>query len=116
MGELFAQKAVAAFSGEVPFPETMNNWPVDDDKVASSEIVDKGSSRINRKGGASDDQAIGTADQVDGALVGFFREKFAVEGDIGTDHFAADGTYRDCFGTLKDKIFIIFPATGNAVV
>ena len=34
MGELFAQKAVAAFSGEVPFPETMNNWPVDDDKVA----------------------------------------------------------------------------------
>lgn len=34
VGELFAQKAVAAFSGEVPFPETMNNWPVDDDQVA----------------------------------------------------------------------------------
>ena len=34
MGELFAQKAVAAFSGEVPFPETMNNWPIDDDSMA----------------------------------------------------------------------------------
>ena len=34
MGELFAQKAVAAFSGEVPFPETMNNWPVQDEQVA----------------------------------------------------------------------------------
>ena len=30
MGELFAQKAVAAFSGELPFPETLENWPVDD--------------------------------------------------------------------------------------
>lgn len=29
MGELFAQKAVAAFSGELPFPETLDNWPVD---------------------------------------------------------------------------------------
>ncbi len=28
MGELFAQKAVAAFSGELPFPETLDNWPV----------------------------------------------------------------------------------------
>lgn len=34
MGELFAQKAVAAFSGELPFPETLENWPVDDDAVA----------------------------------------------------------------------------------
>ena len=34
MGELFAQKAVAAFSGEVPFPETLDNWPVDDDAVS----------------------------------------------------------------------------------
>ena len=31
MGELFAQKAVAAFSGEVPFPETLDNWPLDND-------------------------------------------------------------------------------------
>lgn len=30
MGEMFANKAVAAFSGEVPFPETMENWPVND--------------------------------------------------------------------------------------
>ena len=29
MGELFAQKAVAAFSGELPFPETLDNWPVE---------------------------------------------------------------------------------------
>lgn len=29
MGELFAQKAVAAFSGELPFPESLDNWPVD---------------------------------------------------------------------------------------
>ncbi|MBP5364184.1 MAG: OmpA family protein [Alphaproteobacteria bacterium] len=34
MGELFAQKAVAAFSGELPFPETMENWPVDDEQTA----------------------------------------------------------------------------------
>ncbi len=34
MGELFAQKAVAAFSGEVPFPETLENWPVDDDQTS----------------------------------------------------------------------------------
>ena len=34
MGELFAQKAVAAFSGEVPFPETLDNWPVDDENTS----------------------------------------------------------------------------------
>ena len=34
MGELFAQKAVAAFSGELPFPETMENWPVDDEQTS----------------------------------------------------------------------------------
>ncbi|MCR5194343.1 MAG: OmpA family protein [Alphaproteobacteria bacterium] len=34
IGELFAQKAVAAFSGEVPFPESLNNWTVADDQVA----------------------------------------------------------------------------------
>ncbi len=30
IGEQFAQKAVAAFSGELPFPETLNNWPIND--------------------------------------------------------------------------------------
>ncbi|MDR1207312.1 MAG: OmpA family protein [Rickettsiales bacterium] len=30
MGELFAQKAVAAFSGETPFPESLENWSVQD--------------------------------------------------------------------------------------
>ena len=34
MGELFAQKAVAAFSGELPFPETLSNWPVGDEQTA----------------------------------------------------------------------------------
>ena len=34
MGELFAQKAVAAFSGETPFPETQENWPVDDEATS----------------------------------------------------------------------------------
>lgn len=34
MGELFAQKAVAAFSGELPFPETLSNWPVDNEQTA----------------------------------------------------------------------------------
>ena len=34
IGELFAQKAVAAFSGEVPYPETIDNWPVEDDNAA----------------------------------------------------------------------------------
>lgn len=34
IGELFAQKAVAAFSGELPYPESIDNWPVQDDKKA----------------------------------------------------------------------------------
>ncbi len=34
MGELFANKAVAAFSGELPFPESLENWPVDDEQTA----------------------------------------------------------------------------------
>lgn len=34
MGELFAQKAIAAFSGELPFPETLGNWPVADENEA----------------------------------------------------------------------------------
>ena len=32
MGEYFAQKAVAAFSGELPFPEMLDNWPVADEQ------------------------------------------------------------------------------------
>lgn len=34
MGELFAQKAVAAFSGELPFPETLENWPIEDEQAS----------------------------------------------------------------------------------
>ncbi len=34
MGEMFAQKAVAAFSGELPFPESLENWPVEDEQEA----------------------------------------------------------------------------------
>ncbi len=34
MGELFANKAVAAFSGEVPFPESLDNWPIEDEQMA----------------------------------------------------------------------------------
>lgn len=32
MGEYFAQKAVAAFSGELPFPEMLDNWPVENEQ------------------------------------------------------------------------------------
>ena len=32
MGELFAQKAVAAFSGELPFPETLENWQINNEQ------------------------------------------------------------------------------------
>lgn len=31
IAELFAQKAIGAFSGETPFPESLENWRVDDD-------------------------------------------------------------------------------------
>ena len=34
MGELFANKAVAAFSGETPFPEVLDNWPVENEQEA----------------------------------------------------------------------------------
>ena len=34
VGELFAQKAVAAFSGEVPFPETLDNWVIEDEQTS----------------------------------------------------------------------------------
>lgn len=34
IGELFAQKAVAAFSGEVPYPESLDNWNVEDEQTA----------------------------------------------------------------------------------
>ena len=47
MGELFANKAVAAFSGEVPFPESLDNWPVENDQeefelsVAYNDLMDQ---------------------------------------------------------------------------
>lgn len=47
MGELFAQKAVAAFSGELPFPESLDNWPVADEQesfelyTAYNELMDQ---------------------------------------------------------------------------
>ena len=31
VGELFAQKAIGAFSGETPFPESLDNWEIDDE-------------------------------------------------------------------------------------
>ncbi len=34
IGELFANKAVAAFSGELPFPESLENWPVESEAQA----------------------------------------------------------------------------------
>lgn len=34
VGELFANKAVAAFSGELPFPESLNNWEIENDNTA----------------------------------------------------------------------------------
>ena len=34
IGELFANKAVAAFSGEVPFPESLDNWMIEDEQEA----------------------------------------------------------------------------------
>lgn len=46
MGELFANKAVAAFSGEVPFPESLDNWPVENEQesfelyTAYNELMD----------------------------------------------------------------------------
>ena len=33
IGELFAQKAVSAFSGETPMPETLDNWNINDKDV-----------------------------------------------------------------------------------
>ena len=47
MGELFANKAVAAFSGEVPFPESLDNWPVENEQesfelyTAYNELMDQ---------------------------------------------------------------------------
>ena len=32
VGELFANKAVAAFSGDVPYPENLENWPVENEQ------------------------------------------------------------------------------------
>lgn len=47
MGEYFAQKAIAAFSGELPFPETLDNWPVENEQesfelyTAYNELLDQ---------------------------------------------------------------------------
>lgn len=89
---------------------------VDDDQVLSVVDVDQLRCGTHLQRGASDDQAVGAADQVNGALIGFFREEFPVEGDIGADQFAAGGTGRDLFSALEDEIFIVLPATGDAVV
>lgn len=35
IGEIFAQKAVAAFSGELPFPEPIDRWPVADSQLTA---------------------------------------------------------------------------------
>ena len=46
MGELFANKAVAAFSGEVPFPESLDNWVLENEadtfelKAAYNDLMD----------------------------------------------------------------------------
>ncbi|MDR1026985.1 MAG: OmpA family protein [Rickettsiales bacterium] len=34
IGELFAQKAVSAFSGETPMPESMDNWNIEDKDIS----------------------------------------------------------------------------------
>ncbi|MFQ6739507.1 MAG: OmpA family protein [Alphaproteobacteria bacterium] len=47
MGERFAQKAVAAFSGETPFPESLSDWQIDDEQesyelyTAYNDIMDQ---------------------------------------------------------------------------
>ena len=34
MGELFANKAISAFAGDVPFPESLENWPIQNEQEA----------------------------------------------------------------------------------
>lgn len=34
IGEIFAQKSVSAFSGETPFPESLENWPIQDENLS----------------------------------------------------------------------------------
>ncbi len=47
VGELFAQKAVSAFSGETPFPESLDNWRIPDESerfeiyTAYNELMDE---------------------------------------------------------------------------
>ncbi|MCL1902533.1 MAG: OmpA family protein [Alphaproteobacteria bacterium] len=54
MGELFAQKAVSAFSGETPFPESLDNWPIAD-YALRNELSDACHSLLNAlKNDASD--------------------------------------------------------------
>ena len=58
---------------------------VDDDQVLSVVHVGQLGGRTDFQGGSSNDQAVGAANQIDRAPVGFFREEFAVEGDIRAD-------------------------------
>ena len=89
---------------------------VDDDQVLSVVHVGQLGGGAHFQGGSSDDQAVGAADQVDGALVGFFRKEFSVEGDVWADHFAADGTGRYLFVAFKNKVLVVLPSAGDAVV
>ena len=34
MGELFANKAISAFAGDVPFPESLDSWPIQNEQEA----------------------------------------------------------------------------------
>lgn len=46
VGEVFAQKAIVAFSGETPFPETLASWQVDD-SITANELRNAYNSMIN---------------------------------------------------------------------
>ena len=41
VGELFANKAVAAFSGDVPYPENLENWPVENEQESFDLYTDR---------------------------------------------------------------------------
>ena len=64
---------------------------VDDDQVLSVVDVGQLGGGAHLQGSASYDEAVGAADQVNGALIGFFREEFPVEGNIGADQLATGG-------------------------
>ena len=89
---------------------------IDDDQVLSVVHVGQLCGRAHLQRSPSDDQAVCAAYQVNCSLIGFFREEFPVECDVGADHFAADGTSGDYIGAFKDKVFIVLPAAGDAVI